>query len=94
MKKKISAETKLSVVLQGMREDTTVAEVCREHGIYASQYYDWKDRLLDSASDVFANTKKKDPEKDQLRKEKRELETTVVELSVELQARKKLKRLD
>lgn len=92
-RKQRSAQEKLEIVLQGMRDDTTIAEVCREHGIHPTQYYDWRDKLLESAPEIFARQTKKDPEKEQLRKTNDSLEQTVVELSVELQALKKVRRL-
>lgn len=91
-RKRRTPQEKLEIVLQGMRGDMTIAEVCREHGIYATQYYDWRDRLLKAAPEIFSQAQK-DQEKERLENEKRALEKTVVELSVELQALKKVKRL-
>lgn len=91
-RKQRSPQEKLEIVLQGMRDDTTISEVCREHGIYATQYYEWKDKLLKAAPEIFARPSK-DREKERLESEKKELEKTVVELSVELQAIKKVQRL-
>jgi len=76
------------VVLEGL-EEGNVAEVCRRHGIYESQYYAWKKRLLRSAGKVFEPEAKKDPEKEQLRAEKVRLERTLIEVSCELQLLKK-----
>jgi len=83
-----SSKEKLKIVLEGIENDN-VAEVCRRHGIYESQYYDWKRKLLDAADEVFNNGNKKDPEKEELKRDKERLEETVVELSCELQALKK-----
>jgi hypothetical protein len=48
--------------------------------------------LLKAAPEIFSQAQK-DQEKERLENEKRALEKTVVELSVELQALKKVKRL-
>lgn len=91
-RKRRTPQEKLEIVLQGMRGDTTIAEVCREHGIYATQFYDWRDKLLKAAPEIYARPQK-DREKEHLKDQKKALEKTVVELSVELQALKKVKRL-
>lgn len=85
-------QQKLEIVLEGMREDVTISEVCRKHGIHPTQYYDWKDKLFEAAPKIYSRPRK-DKEKERLREENRSLEKTVVELSVELQALKKVKRL-
>lgn len=91
-RKRRTAEEKLRIVLEGLREDTTISEVCRKHGIHASQYYQWRDKLFESAEEIYSRPKK-DKEKEQLLKEKESLEKTVVKLSVEMQALKKLQEL-
>jgi transposase len=48
-----SAAEKLRIVLVGLQADTQVSELCRREGITATQYYQWKDRLLGSAEKVF-----------------------------------------
>jgi len=52
-RRKFSAEQKLRIVLAGLQSDTKVSELCRREGITAAQYYQWKDRLLGSATKVF-----------------------------------------
>jgi transposase-like protein len=48
-----TAAEKLRIVLAGMQADTKVSELCRREGITATQYYQWRDRLLASAATVF-----------------------------------------
>ena len=52
-RRKFSAADKLRVVLAGLQADTKVSELCRREGISATQFYQWKDRLLGSAAKVF-----------------------------------------
>lgn len=47
-----SAE-KLRIVLAGLQADTKISELCRREGITATQYYQWRDRLMNSAGAVF-----------------------------------------
>ena len=86
--KKRSAEEKLKIVLEGLQSDN-VSETCRKHGIYESQSYQWKKKLLDSADEVYSRKNKKDPEKEKLKEKNKELKNTIVEQSCELQILKK-----
>lgn len=52
-RRKFSAADKLRIVLAGLQADTKVSELCRREGISATQFYQWKDRLLHSAGKVF-----------------------------------------
>jgi len=49
MAKKLSAEEKMAIVLEGLRGDKTVAEICREHSISQAQYYRWRDKFFEGA---------------------------------------------
>jgi transposase-like protein len=40
-------------VLAGLQADTKISELCRREGITAAQYYQWRDRLMNSAGSVF-----------------------------------------
>ena len=41
-----SAEDKLRVVLEGLRGEESIAELCRREGITSSMYYGWVLRLV------------------------------------------------
>lgn len=84
---KRSPKKKLEIVLEGLQSDN-IAETCRQYGIYESQFYQWKDKLEESAPDVF-NNGKRDREKEKLKRENERLEETIVELSCENQTLKK-----
>ena len=86
--KKRSAEEKLKIVLEGLQSDN-ISETCRQHGIYESQFYQWKDKLLESANEVFSRKNKKEPEKEKLKEKNKKLKDTIVEQSCELQILKK-----
>ena len=78
----------MKVVFEGLQNDN-ISEICRKHGIYESQFYQWKKRLIGSAGKVFRNKKKKDPEKEKLKDEVERLKQTLVEQTCELQILKK-----
>jgi len=47
-------EEQLGLVLEGERDDRSVAEICREHGISELDYHRWRDRALAAASSALA----------------------------------------
>jgi len=44
------AEHKLQIVLEGVRDDRSVSELCEQHGISEAAYYEWRDDVLDGAT--------------------------------------------
>ena len=45
---------KARVALAALRDDKTMAELCKEFELHASQVIDWKRQLLQGAADIFA----------------------------------------
>jgi transposase len=46
--RKWTAEEKLAIVLEGLKEKRSVADICREHKISQTLYYRWRDKFLES----------------------------------------------
>lgn len=46
-RKKFSAEEKIRIVLEGMKRDISVAELCRREGIPTAAYYSWTKDFLE-----------------------------------------------
>ena len=46
-KSKYSEETKMAVVLEGLRNGSSIAELCRKHGISDALYYRWRDQFVE-----------------------------------------------
>lgn len=90
-KQKFTPEEKLNIVLEGIRGDTSVAEICRRYGIYHSDYYRWRDKVMDSAiTSLKENGKKKDnPELIALKQERERLAKALLELTIEINCLKK-----
>lgn len=45
----INEERKVDLVLQGLRRDRPVTELCREAGISTASYYHWRRQFIDAA---------------------------------------------
>ena len=53
--RKWTAEEKLAIVLEGLKGAKPVAEICREHHIAQTQYYQWRDRFLEGGKRALTN---------------------------------------
>jgi len=47
-RRKYSAEEKIRIVLEGLRGEETVAELCRREGIAKTLYYSWSKEFLEA----------------------------------------------
>jgi transposase len=47
-RKKYSAEEKIRVVLEGLRGESAIAELCRREGIHPNMYYKWSKEFLEA----------------------------------------------
>jgi transposase len=45
---------KAQVALAALREDKTIAQLCKEHELHATQILEWKRQLLEGAAGVFS----------------------------------------
>ncbi|AGB40796.1 Transposase [Halobacteroides halobius DSM 5150] len=66
--KRRSPQEKMQIVLEAL-QSSNISETCRKHRIYENQFYQWKEKMLDSANTVFQHKNKRDPEKEQLKQE-------------------------
>ena len=49
------AEFKLDTVMEGVRGENSIAQICRERGITDSLYYKWRDQFYDRAVEIFTD---------------------------------------
>ena len=47
-RKHYSAEEKIRIVLQGLRGEDSIAELCRREGLHQNQYYRWSKEFLEA----------------------------------------------
>jgi transposase-like protein len=63
-RRKWTAEQKLAIVLAGLRQDRSVRDVCREHGVSEAQYYGWRDQLLEAGKERFSSKEDRHEERE------------------------------
>ncbi len=81
-RRKWTSETKVLIVLSGLRGQK-VSDICNEHGISQSQYYQWRDQFMSNASKAFA-TEQISKKQQRLESENQNLKGLVGELTLEL----------
>ena len=79
-----TAQQKIEIVLAGLRGDRSIKEVCREHEIAETLYYNWREKLLEGGRTALAGREERSGEKE-LKKKIRELERTLGRKTYELE---------
>ena len=49
-RRNFSAEEKIRIVLDGLRGEDTISELCRREGISPNLYYNWSKEFLEAAT--------------------------------------------
>ncbi len=91
-RKLYSAEEKIRIILEGLRGETTIAELCRQEGIAQSMYYKWSKEFLEAGKQRLAGDTARAATTDEvkdLRREARDLKEVVAEQTLELRLLKK-----
>ena len=91
-RRKYSAEEKIRIVLEGLRGEETITELCRREGIVQSLYYKWsKDFMEAGKSRLAGDTKREASSEDvsDLRSENEQLKQVVAELVLKNRVLKK-----
>ena len=91
-RKHYSAEEKIRIVLDGLRGEHSIAELCRREGIAESLYYSWSKEFLEAGKRRLRATRRgRRPagEVKDLRREAQELKEVVAEQALELRLLKK-----
>jgi transposase len=87
-----SAEDKIRIVLDGLRGDDSIAELCRREGIAQSLYYVWSKEFLEAGKRRLAGDTARAATTDEvkdLRRESNALKEVVAEQALELRLLKK-----
>ena len=87
-----SAEDKIRIVLDGLRGESSIAELCRRESIAESLYYAWSKEFLEAGKKRLAGDTARAATSDEvkaLRQETRQLKEVVAEQALELRLLKK-----
>ncbi len=87
-----SAEEKIRIVLDGLRGEHSIAEICRRDGIAESLYYSWSKEFLEAGKRRLAGDTARaatSSEVKDLRRQAQELKEVVAEQALELRLLKK-----
>jgi transposase len=82
-RRKYSAEEKIRIVLEGLRGEESIAELCRREGINPNMYYKWSKEFLEAGkARLTGDTKRQatSSEVAELRQENEQLKQVVAEL--------------
>jgi len=91
-RKQYSAEVKIRIVLDGLKGEDSIAELCRREGIAQSLYYSWSKEFLEAGKKRLAGDTARaatSSEVKVLRREARDLKEVVAEQALELRLLKK-----
>jgi transposase len=91
-RKHYSPEEKIRIVLEGLRGEDSVAELCRIEGINANVYYRWSKEFLEAGKKRLAGDTVREATTDEvkhLRSQASELKETLAELMLENRLLKK-----
>ena len=87
-----SAEEKIRIVLEGLRGEDSIAELCRREGINSNVYYRWSKEFLEAGKKRLAGDTVREATSDEvkdLRAETSALKETLAELLMENRLLKK-----
>ena len=85
--KKFSAEDKIRIVLEGLRAEITITELCRREGISAATYYKWSRDFLDAGKNGLTLQTKRNATSDEvvrLKSENEDLKKALADAMLEL----------
>ena len=86
-RRKFSADEKIRIVLEGLRGEVSISELCRKECIAASVYYKWSKEFLEAGKNGLTRSTIRDASTDHvkhLKGENADLKTAVAELTLEV----------
>jgi len=91
-RRRFSAEEKIRIVLDGLRGEDSIAELCRREGIVQNLYYRWSKEFLEAGKKRLAGDTAREATSDEvkdLRRQAGALKEVVAELTLENRLLKK-----
>ena len=91
-RKKYSPEEKLRIVVEGLRGEDSISELCRREGIHQNMYYKWSKEFLEAGKQRLAGDTKREADRQEvkeMRSENEQLKELVAELTLKNRVLKK-----
>ena len=91
-RRKYTAEEKIRIVLEGLKGEVSISELCRREGIVSNLYYRWSKDFLEAGKKRLQGDTVREAtssEVSDLRSENEQLKQLVAELSLKLRLEKK-----
>ena len=91
-RRKFSAEEKIRIVLDGLRGESSISELCRREGIAESLYYNWSKEFLEAGKNRLSGDTQRQAtsgEVTNLKRETRDLKEALAETLLENRLLKK-----
>ena len=91
-RRKISAEDKIRIVMEGLRGEEAISDLCRREGIYKNAYYKWLKAFLEAGKKRLAGDLEREAtstEVKDLRRANEDLKLLVAEVTLENRRLKK-----
>ena len=91
-RRQFTAEEKIRIVLEGLRGEESIAELCRREGIASSMYYGWSKEFLEAGKKRLAGDTARAATSDEVKELRREasaLKEVVADLTLENRLLKK-----
>jgi len=91
-RRKYSAEEKIRIVLEGLRGEESVAELCRREGLHQNVYYRWSKEFLEAGKQRLAGDIKREATSDEvtdLKKENDQLKRLLADIMLKHNVLKK-----
>ena len=91
-RKKYGAEEKIRIVLEGLKGESTIAELCRREGIAQSLYYKWSKEFLEAGKQRLSGNTKRQADSEEvssMKHENEQLKLLVAELALKNKVLKK-----
>lgn len=91
-RRRFTAEEKIRIVLEALRGEISISDICRREGIAASQYYKWSKEFLEAGKNGLTKETLRDATSDEVKKlkyENQQLKESLAEAILEVQRYKK-----
>jgi transposase len=73
-RRRFGAEEKIRIVLEGLRGEIPISDLCRREGIYASVYYKWSKTFLEAGKNGLTKDTLRDASTEEVKRLKTENE--------------------